>query len=158
MRVSTSLLLIPCLVAKSYLTLGDTMDYSLPGSSVHGISQARILEWVADYSSRGPPMVPMPFQIREPLSSSALHGPGTPSSPFILPLMLVTLHWASHLPVCLSSGHMEVGRDSGPPRAAVGPAIILSFHRRQDGGLWSVCFRGDQVCILGLDSEDCFYL
>jgi len=23
------------------------MDYSLPGSSVHGISQARILEWVA---------------------------------------------------------------------------------------------------------------
>ena len=25
----------------------DPMDYSLPGSSVHGISQARILEWVA---------------------------------------------------------------------------------------------------------------
>ena len=29
------------------------MDYSLPGSSVHGISQARILEWVALPSSRG---------------------------------------------------------------------------------------------------------
>ena len=28
-------------------TLCDPMDYSLPGSSVHGISQARILEWVA---------------------------------------------------------------------------------------------------------------
>ena len=27
------------------------MDYSLPGSSVHGISQARILEWV-EFSSR----------------------------------------------------------------------------------------------------------
>ena len=27
------------------------MDYSLPGSSVHGISQARILEWVATSSS-----------------------------------------------------------------------------------------------------------
>ena len=26
------------------------MDYSLPGSSVRGISQARILEWVAIYS------------------------------------------------------------------------------------------------------------
>lgn len=67
-------------------------------------------------------------------------------------------YWASHLSVCLSSGHMEVGRASGPPRDAAGPAIILSFHRRQEGGLWLVCFRGDQVCILGLDSEYCFYL
>ena len=31
----------------------DPMDCSLPGSSVHGISQARILEWVAVPSSRG---------------------------------------------------------------------------------------------------------
>ena len=29
------------------------MDYSLPGSSVHGILQARILEWVAIPFSRG---------------------------------------------------------------------------------------------------------
>ena len=29
------------------LTIWDPMDYSLPGSSVHGILQARILEWVA---------------------------------------------------------------------------------------------------------------
>ena len=29
------------------------MDYNLPGSSVHGISQARILEWVVIPSSRG---------------------------------------------------------------------------------------------------------
>ena len=28
-------------------TLCNPMDYSLPGSSVHGIFQARILEWVA---------------------------------------------------------------------------------------------------------------
>ena len=34
-------------------TLCDPMDYSLPGSSVHGILQARILEWVAMPSSRG---------------------------------------------------------------------------------------------------------
>ena len=32
---------------QSCLTLCDPMDYRLPGSSVHGISQARILEWVA---------------------------------------------------------------------------------------------------------------
>ena len=34
-------------------TLWDSMDYSLPGFSVHGISQARILVWVAISSSRG---------------------------------------------------------------------------------------------------------
>ena len=34
-------------VAQSCLTLCDPMDCSLPGSSVHGIFQARILEWVA---------------------------------------------------------------------------------------------------------------
>ena len=32
---------------QSSLTLCDPMDYSLPGSPVHGISQAAILEWVA---------------------------------------------------------------------------------------------------------------
>ena len=34
-------------VAQSCLTLSDPMDCSLPGSSVHGISQARVLEWGA---------------------------------------------------------------------------------------------------------------
>ena len=34
-------------VTQLYLTLCDSMDCILPGSSVHGISQARILEWVA---------------------------------------------------------------------------------------------------------------
>ena len=35
------------------LPLCDPIDYSLPGSSVHEILQARILEWVAKPSSRG---------------------------------------------------------------------------------------------------------
>ena len=34
-------------VVQSCPTLSDSMDCSLPGSSVHGISQARVLEWVA---------------------------------------------------------------------------------------------------------------
>ena len=38
---------------KSCLTLCDPMDGSLPGSFVHGISQARILVWVAISFSRG---------------------------------------------------------------------------------------------------------
>ena len=40
-------------VAQSCLTLCDPMDCSLPSSSVHGILQARILEWVAISFSRG---------------------------------------------------------------------------------------------------------
>ena len=41
------------LVAQLCLTLCGPVDCSLPGSSVHGILQARILEWVAILFSRG---------------------------------------------------------------------------------------------------------
>ena len=37
-------------VAQSFLTLCDPMDCSLLGSSVHGIFQARVLEWVLQWS------------------------------------------------------------------------------------------------------------
>ena len=42
-----------CSVAQLCLTLCDPMDYSPPGSSFHGILQARILEWGAISYSRG---------------------------------------------------------------------------------------------------------
>ena len=54
--MSVALLNNNCVYAQllqSCLTLRDSMDYSPPGSSVHGILQARILEWVAMPSSRG---------------------------------------------------------------------------------------------------------
>jgi len=41
------------LVTQSHPILWDPRDYSLPDSSVHGILQARILEWVAIPFSRG---------------------------------------------------------------------------------------------------------
>ena len=41
------------LVVQSYQTLCDPMNCSPPGSSVHGISEASILEWAASYSSKG---------------------------------------------------------------------------------------------------------
>ena len=44
---------VKVLVTQSCLTLGDPMDCSLPGSSVQGILQARILEWVAISFTRG---------------------------------------------------------------------------------------------------------
>ena len=54
---------------KSCPTLCNPMDYSPPGSSVHGILQARILEWVTMPSSRGS------FQPRDwtPVSYHLLH-------------------------------------------------------------------------------------
>ena len=56
LRISHGVCVFMCvcvLVAQSCPTLWDPMDYSLPGSPVHGILQARILEWVAISCSRG---------------------------------------------------------------------------------------------------------
>ena len=48
-----------CSIASVCPTLCDPTDYSPPGSSVHGILQARILEWAAISFSRGssPPRI-----------------------------------------------------------------------------------------------------
>ena len=64
-----------CLVAKLCSSLLQPMDYSLPGSFVHGISQARILEWVDISFSRGssPP--------RDQTTSPALSGKFFTSEP-----------------------------------------------------------------------------
>ena len=50
-------------VAQSCLTLSNPMDCSLPGSSAHGIFQARVLEWVAIAFSKVHDMV----KAQEPL-------------------------------------------------------------------------------------------
>ena len=53
---ATSLFQSASMCAKSLQlrpTLCHSVDYSPPGASVHGILQARILEWVAVPSSRG---------------------------------------------------------------------------------------------------------
>ena len=51
------------LSAKSCPTLYDPMDYSPPGSSVHGILQVRILEWVA-LQGIFPTQGPNPYLLR----------------------------------------------------------------------------------------------
>ena len=51
---------IPARLLQLSLILCDPMDCSLPGSSVHGILQVRILEWVARPSSLSIPKPP-PF-------------------------------------------------------------------------------------------------
>ena len=68
-------------VAQSCLTLCDPVDCSPPGSSIHGIHQARILERVAISFSRG---LPNPgIKLRSPtLQADALTSepPGKPSN------------------------------------------------------------------------------
>ena len=58
-----------CSIVQSYPTLGDSLDCIPPSSSVHGIFQARILEWVAIYSSRGSSQT----RDRTPVSCFSLH-------------------------------------------------------------------------------------
>ena len=57
-------------VAQSCLTLSDPMDCSLPGSSIHGIFQARVLEWGAIAFSRIPVEL---FQILKDDAVKVLH-------------------------------------------------------------------------------------
>ena len=64
------------LVTQSCPTLCDPTDYRLPGSSVHGILQARILEWVAIPFS--PENLPNPGIKPE---SPALQADSLPSEP-----------------------------------------------------------------------------
>ena len=66
------------LVTQSCPTLCDTLDCSLPGSSVHGILQARILEWVAIPFFRGSSLTSQP---RDQTWASHIAGRFLPSEP-----------------------------------------------------------------------------
>ena len=72
------------LVAQLWPTLCDPVDYNLPGSSVHGILQARILEWVAIPLPRGSSWPSDWILCTEspalPVDSSPSEPPGKPSS------------------------------------------------------------------------------
>ena len=74
----------PCMCAKSIQscpTLCDPMHYSPPGSSVHGIQQARILEWVAIISPPGD----LPDPGIEPMSPALAGGLFTPNATWEAP-------------------------------------------------------------------------
>ena len=88
------------LVSQSCLTLCNPMDCSLPGSSVHGFLQARILEWVAIPFSRGS------SQPRIWTWSPALQADLLPSEPSGKPQGLksgpsVRAHWSWRKPGCV---------------------------------------------------------
>ena len=58
-------------VAQSCPTPSDSMNYSLPGSSIHGIFQARVLEWGATAFSR-PYLLPTPNSLPATMTSLIL--------------------------------------------------------------------------------------
>ena len=72
-------------VAQSCPIPCDPIDCSTPGSSIHGIFQARILEWVAISFSRGS------FQPRGWTQISALQADSLPSEPPRKPYLLIIL-------------------------------------------------------------------
>ena len=63
-------------VAQSCLTLCDPMDCSLPGSSIHGIFQARVLEWGAiAFSGNSPYSSAIPAHILPPSKAPSASAP-----------------------------------------------------------------------------------
>ena len=67
-------------------TLCDPMDCSSPGSSVHGILQARILEWVA---------FPPPGDLTDPGIEAK-----SPAAPALQADSLLLSHWGRVIEVC----------------------------------------------------------
>ena len=69
-----------CVCGQLCLTLCDPMDYSLPDSSVHGISLARILEWVVFSSQRDLPDPGIQLgSLASPADSLSLYNLGSPT-------------------------------------------------------------------------------
>ena len=94
-----------CPVTQSCLTLCDAMDYASPGSSVHGIFQARVLEWVATSYSGGSSWPRDQTHIscisctgRQILYHSCHLG--SPSFPFIVVVQLCSHAWLCDLVDC----------------------------------------------------------
>ena len=69
-----------CCAVLSPVRLCDPMGCSPPGSSVHGISQARILEWVTISSSRGFPS--LRIKPRSPALAGRFFTTEAPGKPF----------------------------------------------------------------------------
>ena len=96
-------------VSQSCLTLYNTMDCSLPGFSVHGILQAKILEWVAYSFSRGsshPGMEPRSpaLQVHSLLSEP----PGQPKNTGVSSLSLPSLEDIPDRGIELGSSALQV--------------------------------------------------
>ena len=93
-----------CSVTKLCLTLLWPMDYSPPGSCVHGISQARILEWVVISFSRGSSRTRGWTHVSCTASRFfTTEPPGKPS------LLFSSVQWLSRVRLCNPMNHSTPG-------------------------------------------------
>ena len=76
-----------CVLSCSVVSLCNPMDYSLPGSTVHGILQARILEWVAIPFSRGGGLPDPGIKPTAPALAGRFFATEPPGKPFLLFLL-----------------------------------------------------------------------
>ena len=96
-----------CSVAKSCPTVCDLMDSSPAGSSLHGVLQARVLEWAA---------IPSPGDLPDPgitLRPPALRADSLPSQP---PLLLLLLRRSSRVRLCATP---QTAAHQAPPSLGV---------------------------------------
>ena len=84
--------------------VSDWMDCSLPGSSVCGIFQARILEWVAIAFSRGS------SQPRDQTRSPTLQADSLPSEPPGKPFAVLRHFNLDHSGECVVTSHCQLSR------------------------------------------------
>ena len=109
-------------VAQSCPTFCDPMDCSLPGSSIHGIFQARIQEWIAISFSRASSR-PKDGPLSHALQGDSL--PAEPLGPRVSPFFVPFSHTSSSSPG-------RTGRTSSPfskPRAhAQSPPLFLGLR------------------------------
>ena len=88
-KLSSFTFLHKVLATQLCLTLHNTMDCSPPGSSVHGILQAKVMEWVAILFTRGS------SQPRDWTQDSALQADSLPSEPFLFETLQSLFYFSS---------------------------------------------------------------
>ena len=114
---------VPCLVARSCPTLCDPMDWSPPGSSVHGDSPGKNTEWVPMPSSRG---LPKPvIKPRSPVlqADSLLSEP--PGKPPKTELKWYPIPSPGDLPAGVKSGSPALQMDSLPAELPGSPVFCF---------------------------------
>ena len=90
-----------CVLSRSVVSDSDPMDSSPPGSSIHGIFQARILDWVAIFATSGdlPNLGVEPVSLVSPALAGKFFTTVPPGSPFHR-LLLLLLSRVSRVQLC----------------------------------------------------------
>ena len=119
--MSAAVSLVKVLLAHSYLILCNPMDCSPPGSSVHGILQERMLEWVPMPSSRRG--LPDPG-IK--LGSPALQADSLPLSHQGSSCMCIYMSKYIRVHICYTDTHIHIYMNGNPAKT------FGQISRRQD--------------------------